>query len=77
MSSSVPLATLTAHPGGHSGPSALPEQPPLNPSPTQAEPVINPNAESSTMVASAIADDRSSATATQSAIEKADLEPWR
>ena len=77
MSSSVPLVTLAAHPGGQSGPAALPDQPPSNPSPTQAEPGISPNAESSAMAASAVADDQSSATATQSAIEKADLEPWR
>ena len=77
MSSSVPLATFSAPPGGQSGPSALPEQPPSNPSPTQAELVTNPNAESSAMVASAVADDQSSATATRSAIEKADRQPWR
>ena len=75
MSSSMPLATLTAHPNDQSGPSALSEKPPSHPSPPQAEPLIHPDAESSAMAASVIADGQS--TATENAIEKADLEPWR
>ena len=71
MSSSVPLATLTPHPGDQSGPSALPEQPPSNPLPTQAEQVANPNAESSSTVASAVPVYQSYRTV------EADEEPWR
>ena len=71
------MATLTAHPSDQSGPSALSENPPSSPSPPQAEPSTNLDAESSAMAASAVADGQSSTTTTQSAIEKADLEPWR
>ena len=73
----MPLVTLTAPSSDQSGQSALSEKPPSNPSPTQAEPSTHPDAESSKMAASAGADGQSSATATQDAIEKADLEPWR
>lgn len=77
MSSSTPLGTPTAHPGGHCGSSALSKQPPANTLPTQTEPLIQLDAEPSVMAASAVAGDQSSATMTQSAMEKADLEPWR
>lgn len=77
MSPSIPLATLTAHPSDQSGQSALSENPPSNPSLPQAEPLTHPDAESSAMAASVVADGQSCATTAQSAIEKADLEPWR
>ncbi len=77
MSSSIPLATLTAHPSDQSGQSALSENPPSNPSPTQAEPSTHPDTKSSAMAGSADADGQSSSTATQGAVEKGDLEPWR
>ena len=77
MSSSIPLATLTAHSSDQSGPSASLENPPSNPSPSQVGQVTHPDAESSAMAASVVADVQSSATTTQSAMEKADLEPWR
>ena len=77
MSCSMPLATLTVHPTDQSGPSALSENPPSNPSLPQAEPLTHPDAESSAMAASVVADGQSSATTAQSAIKRADLEPWR
>ncbi len=77
MSSSIPLATLTAHPSDQSGPQALSENPPSNPSPPQPESSTKPDAESSAMAASMVADGQSSATTIQGAIEKADDEPWR
>ena len=77
MSSSIPLATLTAHPSDQSGSSALSEKPPSNPSPPQAKPLTHTDAESSAMAASVVADGQSSGTTNQSAIVKADLEPWR
>lgn len=67
----------TAHPGGHYGPSELSNQPPTDPSPTQTELLIKLDAEPSVIAASAVAGDQPSATTTQSAIEKADLQPWR
>ena len=73
MSSSIPLATLTTQ----SGPLASLENRPSNTSPSQVGKVKHPDAESSAMAASVVADGQSSATTTQSAIRKADLEPWR
>ena len=77
MSSSIPLATLTAYSSDQPGPSALTGTPPSNPSPPQAQPLTHPDAELSAMAASVVADGQSSAATTQNAIEKADEEPWR
>ena len=67
----------TAHPSGHYGLSESSDQPPSNPLPAPGEDLIQIDAEPSVMAASAGASDHSSATTTYSAIEKADLEPWR
>ena len=77
MGSSVPLAMPTPPPGGHNSPSGLSDQPPSNPLPAQAELSKQLDAEPSVMAVSDVAADESSATTTQSATEKADLQPWR
>ena len=67
----------TAHSDDHYGLSKSSNPPSSNPSPTETELLIKLDAEPSMTTDSVVTGDQSSATTALSAMEKADMEPWR